>query len=164
MRISSHASRATTLVAAVGVLGAVFAIRTAQAAAGAPAGPAVRTPVSTNAAPAKPEALKSVFVIPAAPQEGRDPFFPESTRLRPVMRVAAPNAPPAVPELELKGISGAANLRLAIINNRTFGSGEEGEVICNAGRVRVTCMDIKDDSVRVSINGQERVLHLRAKF
>jgi hypothetical protein len=153
-----------TLAASVGVLGFAFTIRTAQATAGTPAGPALRTPSSTNAAPAKPEAPRSVFVIPATSQEGKDPFFPESTRQRPVMRATATNLPPVVPELELKGVSGAANRRLAIINNRTFESGEVGEVICNAGRVRVTCMDIKADSVQVIINGQERVLHLHSKF
>jgi hypothetical protein len=64
-------------------------------------------------------------------------------------------------DLQLKGISGAASHRLAIINNRTFATGEEGEVSSNMGVVRITCQEIKDDFVRVLVNGQERTLHLR---
>jgi len=64
--------------------------------------------------------------------------------------------------LDLKGISGAVNRRLAIINNRTFAVGEEEELAVNSGRVRVVCKEITDDSVRVLVNGQERTLRLRS--
>jgi len=36
-----------------------------------------QTATSTNAAPAT---ITSVFIMPSSPQEGRDPFYPESTR------------------------------------------------------------------------------------
>jgi hypothetical protein len=145
-------------VAAI-LLGLCLAVQAAQTPAAAPAQPA-----PTNAAPVKSEPPKSVFYDPANPQGGRDPFFPQSTRLKPIVRHAPSSAPPPVIELELKGISGTADRRLAIINNRTFGSGEEGEVASNAGRVRIVCADIKTDSVRVLVNGQERELHLRSKL
>lgn len=164
MWIFCHVPRASALTAAVWVAGLGFTIRATQTATAAPAASHVRAPVSTNAAPTKCEAPKSVFVIPETSQDGRDPFFPLSTRLHPVARVMAATRPAAVPELELKGISGTVDRRLAIINNRTFERGEEGEVVCNAGRVRVTCMEIKDDSVRIVVNGQERVLSLHTKF
>ena len=64
-------------------------------------------------------------------------------------------------QLDLKGISGPVGRRLAIINNQTFAVGEEQEVTVNSGRVRVVCKEIKDDSVVVVANGQERILRLR---
>ncbi len=76
----------------------------------------------------------------------------------------ATNEPVVVVDLDLKGISGAANRRLAIINNRTFEAGEEGEVASSSGHVRLTCKEIKDDSVRVIVNGQERTLRLRPRL
>ncbi len=55
----------------------------------------------------------------------------------------------AVVELELKGISGTANRRLAIINNKTFEANEEGVVSTAWAPARITCKDINNDSVRV---------------
>ena len=124
---------------------------------------AAQAPATSNAAPAEPEPPKSVFRIPSSPNEGRDPFFPQSAFRKPEVVRAAPSAPPAVAELELKGISGSPERRLAIINNRTFELGEEGTVLSNVGRVRLTCKDIGTNSVRVSINGQDRVLTLRPR-
>ena len=40
-----------------------------------------QAPVPTNALPAQPQIPKSVFIIPATPQDGKDPFFPLSMRL-----------------------------------------------------------------------------------
>ena len=118
---------------------------------------------TTNAPPAQAAIPKSVFVIPSSPQQGRDPFFPLSTRLRRTVPVpVATTHPPTVSvELELKGISGAVGHRLAIINNRTFAEGEEGEVTTDAGRVRIRCKDIGSDSVQVRVNGVERTLRFR---
>jgi hypothetical protein len=121
---------------------------------------------STNAALVQVEIPKSVFIIPSTPEQGRDPFFPLSTRLSRsvVVPVTVTNAPAVSVELELKGISGAANHRLAIINNRTFGVGEEGEVNSNGSRVRITCEDIGTDFARVRVNGVERTLRLPRGF
>jgi predicted amino acid racemase len=65
-------------------------------------------------------------------------------------------------ELELKGISGSIDRRLAIINFRTFSVDEEGEVPTDSGRARIRVIDIKSDSVVVIVNGQQRVLRLRS--
>jgi hypothetical protein len=116
----------------------------------------------TNAAPAQPEIPTSVFINPGSPQAGKDPFFPQSTRQQPVINLLTNIAPAvAIAELELKGISGAAGHRLAIINNRTFEAGEEGTVLTNVGRVRLTCREVGENSVRVLLNGVERTLTLR---
>ena len=148
--------RAWSLPLAAAALCLVFAAPAAQTRP-APSGQA---PAATKAAPAEPELPKSVFRVPASPKEGRDPFFPQSTQHKPQV-ISQTKAPMAIVELELKGISGSAGRPLAIINNRTFEPGEEGTVLSNAGRVQITCKEIKDDSVRVILNGQERTLTLR---
>jgi hypothetical protein len=132
------------------------------AAFAATAAPAGQTPAATNATPAEPEPPKSLFRIPGSAQEGRDPFFPQSALRKPAP-IAFTNAPVAIVELELKGISGSAGRRLAIINNRTFEPGEEGTVLSNVGRVRLICKEITTDSVRVNVNGQDRILTLRSR-
>ena len=154
--------RAWTLPLAAALLGLTFTTRAAQT----PSAASDKAKATTNAAPAELELPKSIFIIPTNSAEGRDPFFPLSTRLNPPPPppVTTTNVAPAVlqlVQLDLKGISGALNHRLAIINNQTFGVGEAGEVTVNSGRVRVVCKEIKDESVVVLVNGQERTLHLR---
>ena len=149
------------LTVAVVLLGLTFACHAAQTPTTAPSGFA---PAATNTLPILPQIPQSVFIIPLTPQEGKDPFFPRSMRLFNDV-VVKTNQPPAaaVVELKLKGISGAADHRLAIINNRTFETGEEGEVVSNVGRSRIICQDINADSVRVLISGEERILRLRSR-
>ncbi|HOX58275.1 MAG TPA: hypothetical protein P5205_14215 [Candidatus Paceibacterota bacterium] len=119
---------------------------------------------ATKAAPADPEPPKSIFRVPNTPQEGRDPFFPQSVLHKPVVVKPTKNVPaPAPVELELKGITGPEEKRLAIINNRTFEIGEEGFVLTNVGRVRITCKQIGTDSVCVALNGQDRTLTFRPR-
>jgi hypothetical protein len=153
--------RAWTLPLASALLGLAFTTRAAQT----PPAAADKAKATTNAAPAEVELPKSDFIIPTTPQEGKDPFFPLSVRVYPRAPVVTPsitNVPAiVVVQLDLKGISGALNRRLAIINNQTFAVGEAGEITVNADRVRVVCKEIKDDSVVVLVNGQERTLHLR---
>jgi hypothetical protein len=104
----------------------------------------------------------SVFVMPNTPQDGRDPFFPRS--MRPYAHPIIPtNAPVIIADLRLNGISGSAERRLAIINNRTFGVGEEGEVPSGSERVRIRCLEIKGDAVVIQFvsGGARRELKLR---
>src|SRR5262245_28686484 len=85
---------------------------------------------STNAATAKSTgfAVQPPFIEPAVPQstfnqpkklsEGRDPFFPKSTRIPAAGVSPKPTPTPApIAELALKGISGTPEQPLAIINN-----------------------------------------------
>ncbi len=134
----------------------------AAPAAQTPPPPSGQSPALVKAAATEPEPPKSIFRIPVTPKDGRNPFFPLST-LHQHMVTAPTNTPAAIVELELKGISGSVGRRLAIINNRTFEPGEEGTVLSNVGRVRITCKEITADSVRVAINGQERTLTLRPR-
>jgi len=152
MRISHLKFPFRTLLLGTALLGLTLAVRAAQ------------TPVAAKRAAAEPDVPKSVFHLPTSPQDpAKDPFFPQSTRLRskPPQLISATNLPPVVVELELKGISGTADHRLAIINTRTFGVGEEGEVATSNGKARIRVVEIKSDSVVVSLNGEQRVLKLR---
>jgi len=157
--------RRKPLLLAALVLCLAFPSFAAQTITNAPASP---TPAPTNALPAQLEIPKSVFIIPATPLEGKDPFFPLS--MRPFTTVVVRTNPqPTVAvtvtvDLKLNGISGTAARRLAIINNRTFEANEEGAVSTPSGPVRIRCLEIKDDSVLVQIGGEQRVLRLRPGF
>ena len=108
--------------------------------------------------PVAPEVVAhSVFVVPANRNEGRDPFFPTSTR--PYEVIGSKN--PVVGDLTslvLKGISGPPDHRLAIINNHTFGVGDEGDVITPRSRIHLRCIEIKAKSVVVESGGQRHEL------
>jgi hypothetical protein len=112
---------------------------------------------NTNSVPA--EAPKSFFLMPAKPQEGRDPFFPNSTRPYEAAMVANRHSA-AVASLELKGFSGDPSHRLVIINNHTFAEGDEQTVITSAGRIQVRCIEIKPGSAIIEADGQRVELSL----
>jgi len=101
---------------------------------------------------------KSIYVPPSTRSEGRDPFFPN--------RFATAPTPTPVQTtgvvLVLNGISGTPQNPFAIINNRTFAKGEEQEVPSSAGRVLVRCVDIKENTVIVDVDGQRQELRLRS--
>ena len=148
-------------------LSLAFASLAAQTRSNAPA---KALPAATNAAPAQPEIPKSVFIIPTTPQQGKDPFFPRSMRLfaSPIVKTnLTPDVAVAIAaELHLNGISGTTDRRLAIINNRTFETNEEGVVTSKSGPpARIRCLEIKTDSVVIQvIGGERRVLSLRPGF
>jgi hypothetical protein len=137
-----------------------FPCLAAQTKSKSPTGAAL---APAKALPAQPEVTKSVFIIPATPQEGKDPFFPRSARLygSVVVKTSGQSTAPLTVDLKLNGISGTVDHRLAIINNRTFEANEEGTVSTRSGRVPIRCLEIQPDSVRVLFNGQERTLRLR---
>jgi hypothetical protein len=117
--------------------------------------------LAANAEPAaqpdKTEPPRSVFTIPSDSKEGRDPFFPDSTR--PYEALAAANPKVAdVSSLVLKGFSGSLDHRLVIINNHTFAAGDEGDVTTSAGRMHLTCIEIKTKSVVIEVGGQRHEL------
>jgi hypothetical protein len=101
--------------------------------------------------------VRSVFVLPTNPQEGRDPFYPESTRPY-ANAVAAHVVAPIVNTLTVRGFSGTPGNRMVIINNHSFGVGDEGDVLTAGGRVHVRCLEINDNSVVIEANNQRRQL------
>ena len=112
--------------------------------------PVAAAPVAQPAVEAV--APRSGFVIPTNPQEGRDPFYPNSSRPyenAPVAKASAGD----VSSLVLKGISGPPDHRLAIINNRTLGIGDEQDLATPQGRIHIRCIEIKDNSVMIESGG-----------
>src|SRR5215467_5105586 len=118
-------------------------------------------PKNTAPQPAKPEAgqqqeaPQSVFAIPNTPKEGRDPFYPASERVY-VNKTIIPtpsktnNAPV---NLIVNGII-PGEKPLVMINGRTFAPGESADVSEKDGRrTRVTCVEIKSDSIIIEANG-----------
>ncbi len=115
----------------------------------------------TNALWVESKIPQSVFVIPSSLQEGRDPFFPDSTRVLGQVKTDHKPTNTDVGALVLNGLSGTTERRLAMINGRTFGEGEEADVLTPMGRVKVQCLEIKTDSVVIKVGGQKVELHLR---
>jgi hypothetical protein len=121
---------------------------------------AKKTTSLTNAEPVIPS---SVFVIPSRKEDGRDPFFPQSTRLFASQQPVVPtekNAKPIEVPLTLTGI---IPLKLAMVNGRTFEQGEEGEVNANGVRKKIRCIKITSESAIVELlpEGERRELKLR---
>ena len=65
--------------------------------------------------------------------------------------------------LELKGISGPANARLALINNQTVGAGETAKVKLGDSIVKVKCLEVHDDSAIILIDGSKERRELRMR-
>jgi hypothetical protein len=111
----------------------------------------------------EPPVPQSVFVIPKNPKEGKDPFFPKSIRpygIDPTPKVSVPA--PVVVDLTLRGISGSTEKPLAIINTTTLTVGEENDVLTQAGRLRIRCLDINvaEGTVLIQYGGERRLLRL----
>jgi hypothetical protein len=121
---------------------------------------AASTDISFCAPPKKvddaPQPIRSVFIIPAKPQEGRDPFFPDSMRL---YKTVTPTQATIIANLSVKGFSGTPGNWTVIINNHSFGVGDEGDVIDGTGRVHVHCLEIAPGRVIIEANGQRRELN-----
>jgi len=146
------------MACALALFGTFLAATAATGATGTAPG---KSSGSTNAAEL--EIPKSSFVVPNIPKDGKDPFFPRSTRVYGAGPVATTNVPTVVvADIHLNGISGSADHRLAIINNRTFESGEEAEVSTTSGRVRIRCLEIQAEAVVIQAGGERRVLRLRS--
>jgi hypothetical protein len=111
-------------------------------------------------------APRSVFIQPTSFREGRDPFFPGSTR--PYVAAAASSAPTNAPtsdlsSLVMQGTFGTSDHRLAIINNVTFGEGDNADVITAHGRIRIHCLQITGNTAVIESGGQRLTLQYSAK-
>ncbi len=117
--------------------------------------------LTTGAAPAPQRnithANRSIFILPSNPREGRDPFFPDSTRPYKIAVAANPRVAD-VSSLVVKGFSGSMNRRLVIINNHTFAAGDEGDVVTPDGRIHLSCIEIRTNSVVIEVGGQRHEL------
>jgi hypothetical protein len=153
----------------ISVTAALLALALGAPAAQPQANAPVRKPATSAVAaapPAEPVIPKSVFIVPRTPQQGRDPFYPNSARLSPQEsgRTSRPTFVAPVAELRLKAISGAAGAKLATINSRIFAVGEEGDVVTSSGRTRIRCLEINEDSVVIQVGSERRELRFRHGF
>jgi hypothetical protein len=112
----------------------------------------------TNLPPSAIVIPQSVFVTNAA--TGKDPFFPNSARLKqraPSDSGQGEKKPGSVSPgaLRLLGITkDSAGRRIALINNLTFAEGEVLEVRAEGAKLRLRCVEIREKSVVVAVDGQ----------
>ena len=131
---------------------------------------AVASFAAPKAAPAPPPTVAEVLPPPQSvfidrPDFGRDPFFPKSKRRGAVVSTTPVVEPMAnFGNLALKGISVNNERRLAIINNKTFEVGEEGEVRVNGQPIKLKVIEIRDKSVVIEVNGVSKELFLGPKI
>lgn len=111
---------------------------------------------SVSAAPEPTNAqVMSVFIQPTGPSEGRDPFFPNSTR--PYQYTAVKHTV-ELTSLQIKGFSVIDGNRYVIINNHTFGAGDQGDVETPDGRIHIRCLRVDDNSALVESGGVRQLL------
>ena len=101
---------------------------------------------------------KSIFILPSNPREGRDPFYPESTRPYEAAAVVTSHVA-EVTSLAVKGYSVVNGTPCVIINNHSFMAGDEGDVTVPGGRIHVRCLSIKPTVAVVEVNGQRHDLN-----
>ena len=124
---------------------------------------AAKVPADNNPSIA-PVRIQSVFIIPTSSKDGRDPFFPESKRLK-----ATPTVTPEarqtmeISSLKFQGVSGTPGSLVAIINDHAYAVGDDGDVITATGRVHIRCLEIQADHVTVEINGQAHRINFQSK-
>ncbi len=116
---------------------------------------------ATNA-PTEAEIPQSVFIIPASPREGRNPFFPRAAVTVEIPRSSTPTAVDAS-SIVLNGITPQPR-PMVMLNGSTFEKGEEHELkVAGGQKILVKCEEIKANSAVILINGtQRRELRLKA--
>jgi hypothetical protein len=115
----------------------------------------------TAAPPAAAPPPRSIFIQPASPKEGRDPFFPTSMRLFASMVI--PIDTKDLSSLVISGKSGTLDHPLVIINDVTFAVGDERDVITPQGRIHIHCLQIIGDLAVIEANGQRHQLRFELK-
>lgn len=114
-----------------------------------------------KAEPAKTAPARSVFVMPASPREGRDPFFPESPRPYEDSVTITNRTDASV--ITVKGLSIEHGRAMVIINNHTFAVGDEGDVLTGGGHVHLRLMEVRTDAAVIEINGSRREISIANK-
>jgi hypothetical protein len=120
------------------------------------------TGTNTNSATAEFVIPQSVFNLTA--KDIKDPFFPQTLR-QPIPALTTNNVPLInASSFALKALSGAANQRLALINNRTMAPGESAEVTTATGsKLKIRCVEIKESSVVIRVENSPDPIELHLK-
>ena len=69
--------------------------------------------------------------------------------------------PAWVQKIKLVGMSGSPDHRLALINNKTFEKGDQSAVNIGEKLVKVHCLEIRESSVVISIEGLDGTRELK---
>jgi thioredoxin-related protein len=101
--------------------------------------------------------------FPAETKKAAQPEPEAPRRPPPAFVPIAPAAAVQYGDLALKGISGSAGNRFAMINNQTLAAGESAKVKVKGGTVQVLCREILDDSVLITVDGKPVELKLGGK-
>ena len=116
------------------------------------------------------EISSAVSVFVDDPRFGKDPFFPNSRRRKPQVVVAPVGAAPdrsafmqILDSIVLKGVAGLPGRRLALLNNRTVEAGEITEFRINNQVVKVRCVEVREKSVVVAIEGTAETKEIRLR-
>ena len=99
--------------------------------------------------------------MPASAHDGRDPFFPESSR--PYEDAAASKHTVETNAFTIKGSSFEHGRAMVIINNHTFAVGDEGDVLTANGRVHIRLVEIRAGTATIDVNGARRDLSIGTK-
>jgi hypothetical protein len=118
---------------------------------------------AVNAATTTNNPFLSVFVVPTnPPKDGRDPFFPVSSRSvevsKPKSREKQKTAETG-PEGVLDVFVTPTRPPTAIINHHTFFKGDVADIIIGNSRVPVSCIDVVNGMAEVMIDGHRRQLY-----
>ena len=88
-----------------------------------------------------PDGIRAVREQPTTPNSTRPPYY----------SFASTSAPPST--LTLKNISGVPPRRLAIINDRTFATGEQARLTLAMSNVVIRCLEIRSNSALIQLEG-----------
>ena len=124
-----------------------------SARAGTQTVPAAAT-VKATVPPREFVAVQSVFIDDL--KVGKDPFFPGSVRRAPKVPHPSESVDPRNPPLTVKFILSGQHRRLAQINNRCFEPGEQAEVLVGGQKVKVRCLEIREKSVLLTVEGDNQ--------
>jgi hypothetical protein len=116
---------------------------------------------TTNTAPTEAVPPKSIFEDDL--KSGKDPFFPKSVRRMEKVPLIAEKPVAPLTQLVLKGITGPANRRLALINNQPIAAGETAFVKIGTGQVRIHCWEIGANHAVISVEGEPERKELRLR-
>jgi thioredoxin-related protein len=76
---------------------------------------------------------------------------------------AATQPPIRYTNLALKSISGAANRRFALLNDQTFSAGETLPVKLLDGKVNVRCVEVREGSVIIAVQGEKGTREIKLR-
>ena len=117
---------------------------------------------ATNAPPVEIPIPISHFAMPSEKGSGKDPFYPDSTRFQPAVPTQSKAGKPVVvvAEVKINGFSGTPEKPFVILNNVTFGTGDEQKVPVGNSRLNVRCLEIRvaDQIAIIEVNGERREL------